>query len=94
MTLTASDVGTFPFNGTATSTTSAASDSAAGTLVITCPGNPDVNGDGEVTVLDITAVAERWDAFDLGNYSALYDLNCNGVIDILDIQTAAGAFGQ
>ncbi|MCO5243795.1 MAG: dockerin type I domain-containing protein [Anaerolineae bacterium] len=45
-----------------------------------------MNGDGEVTVLDITAVAERWDAFDLGNYSALYDLNCNGVIDILDIR--------
>lgn len=80
------DVGTFPFTGTASSTSSPASDSAGGTLIITCPWT-DVDGDGDVTVLDITAVAERWEL--PGNYSALYDLNCNGVIDIVDIQTAA-----
>ena len=61
--------------------------------IVGCP-DADVNGDGEVTVLDITAVAERWNAFDLGNYSALYDLNCDTVIDIVDIQIAAGAFGS
>ena len=59
-----------------------------------CPGDADVDNDGEVTVLDITAVAERWDAFNTNNYSFVHDLNCDGVIDIVDIQSAAGAFGS
>ena len=94
VTVQASQAGTFPFSGQASSASGPANDTAGATLVVVCPGNADVNGDGEVTVLDITAVAERWDAFGLGNYSFVHDLNCDGVIDIVDIQSAAGAFGS
>ncbi|HNS01571.1 MAG TPA: transglutaminase domain-containing protein [Anaerolineae bacterium] len=94
VTLRASQAGVFPFDGQASSDSSPATDSAGAELIVVCPGDADVDNDGDVTVLDITAVAERWDAFDLGNYSFVHDLNCDGVIDIVDIQTAAGAFGS
>jgi hypothetical protein len=60
--------------------------------VVVCPGNPDVNNDGDVTVLDITAVAERW--HNPATYAFLYDLNCDGVINIVDIQLTTAAFGS
>ncbi len=69
-------------------------DTAGAELIVVCPGDADVDDDGEVTVLDITAVAERWNAFDLGNYSFVHDLNCDGVIDIVDIMLATAAFGN
>jgi uncharacterized membrane protein len=94
VTLRASQAGTFPFSGEASSASGPASDTAGAELVVVCPGDADVDKDGEVTVLDITAVAERWNAFGLGNYSFVHDLNCNGVIDIVDIQSAAAAFGS
>jgi hypothetical protein len=94
VTLRASQAGTFPFSGDASSASGPATDTAGAELVVVCPGDADVDDDGEVTVLDITAVAERWNAFDLGNYSFVHDLNCDGVIDIVDIQSAAAAFGS
>ena len=48
--------------------------------------------DCQVTVLDISAVAERW--YNPATYSFLYDLNCDGVISIVDIQLASAAFGS
>lgn len=92
VTVRASQPGTFPFTGTADSTSSAAADTAGATLVVQCPGEADVNNDGQVTVLDIVAIAQRWSAFNANNYSFLHDLNCNGVIDIIDIQRGASAF--
>jgi transglutaminase-like putative cysteine protease/uncharacterized membrane protein len=94
VTLRASQAGLFPFSGQASSASGPASDTAGATLVVVCPGDADVDNDGQVTVLDITAVAERWNAFGAGNYSFVHDLNCDGVIDIVDIQGAAGAFGS
>ncbi|MEI2691379.1 MAG: transglutaminase domain-containing protein [Anaerolineae bacterium] len=94
VTLRASQAGAFPFTGQASSASGPASDTAGADLIVVCPGDADVDNDGEVTVLDITAVAERWNAFGAGNYSFLHDLNCDGVIDIVDIQRAAGGFGN
>jgi hypothetical protein len=94
VTLRASQAGVFPFSGEANSTSGPAADSAGAELIVVCPGDADVDNDGQVTVLDITAVAERWNAFNLGNYSFVHDLNCDGVIDIVDIQRAAAAFGS
>lgn len=51
-----------------------------------------MNNDGDVTVLDITAVAERW--HNPATYAFLYDLNCDGVINIVDIQLTTAAFGS
>jgi hypothetical protein len=90
VTLRASQAGVFPFSGQASSASGPASDTAGATLIVVCPGDADVDNDGQVTVLDITAVAERWNAFGAGNYSFVHDLNCDGVIDIVDIQGAAG----
>jgi hypothetical protein len=94
VTLQASQAGTFPFTGQASSASGPALDTAGAELIVVCPGDADVDDDGEVTVLDITAVAERWNAFDLGNYSFVHDLNCDGVIDIVDIMLATAAFGN
>jgi hypothetical protein len=65
-----------------------------GAVILACPGNPDVTGDGQVSVLDISAVAERWNVFEANNYSFVHDLNCDGMIDIVDIQSTAAAFGN
>ena len=92
VTLRASQAGTFPFSGQANSTSGPAADTAGATLVVVCPGNPDVNNDGDVTVLDISAVAERW--YNPATYTVLHDLNCDGVINIVDIQLATAAFGS
>ncbi len=92
VTLRASQAGMFPFSGEASSTSGPASGTAGAELVVVCPGNPDVNNDGQVTVLDISAVAERW--YNPATYSFLYDLNCDGVISIVDIQLASAAFGS
>ncbi|HSN75502.1 MAG TPA: dockerin type I domain-containing protein, partial [Anaerolineae bacterium] len=92
VTVRASQAGTFPINGQASSTSGPATDTAGATLVVVCPANPDVNNDGEVTVLDITAVAERW--YNPATYSLLHDLNCDGVINIVDIMLATAAFGN
>jgi hypothetical protein len=92
VTLRASQAGVFPFDGQASSASGPATDTAGATLTVVCPANPDVNNDGDVTVLDITAVAERW--YDPATYSLLYDLNCDGVISIVDIQLVTAAFGN
>lgn len=52
-------------------------------------GNHDVNGDGEVTALDIQLVAGDWYRPD---FVPDYDVDCNGVVDVLDIQATAAAW--
>lgn len=65
-------------------------------LVLTCP--LDMNGDGQVTVLDIQDVASRWQAEAAGGppYDVRYDVAPpgapDGVINIADIQRIAAAF--
>jgi len=44
-----------------------------------------------VDVLDITLVARRWN--NAGSYDPAYDLNCDGVIDVVDITLVTAAFG-
>ncbi len=52
----------------------------------------DFNHDGEVDMLDITAVASRWRNAAL--YDPTYDVAApSGVIDIMDIMTVSGHFG-
>ena len=92
VTLRASQAGVFPFSGLASSASGPASDTAGAELIVVCPANPDVNNDGQVTVLDISAVAERW--YNPATYTFLHDLNCDGVISIVDIQLATAAFGS
>ena len=60
--------------------------------VIGCAG--DVNGDGEISVADIQAVAEHWGALSgQPAYASLYDLDGDGDIDVADAQWVAGRFG-
>jgi hypothetical protein len=92
VTLQASQAGVFPFSGQASSSSGPAADSAGAELIVVCPGNPDVNNDGDVTVLDISAIAERW--YNPATYTILHDLNCDGVITVVDIQLATAAFGS
>ena len=49
----------------------------------------DVNGDGEVNILDLVAVAAKFGEKDAGNA----DVNADGVVDIRDLVLVAGAFG-
>ncbi len=55
-----------------------------------CP-DPDVDNDGDVDVADIIAVASRWNA--PASYDTAYDLNCDGVIDMLDVMLVTATFG-
>lgn len=63
--------------------------SAATTLV------GDVNGDCKVNLTDLLLVASRYETA-VGSllYSPRYDLNHDGVINIIDIQTVAAHYGQ
>ncbi|MCX6028765.1 MAG: dockerin type I domain-containing protein [Chloroflexi bacterium] len=64
---------------------------------------PDYDGDGQVTVADVQAVATRWRLtaanFDpdgnpaTPNYAPAFDLDGDGVITVLDIQAAAAQLG-
>ncbi len=49
----------------------------------------DVNGDGEVNILDLVAVAAKFGEKEAGNA----DVNGDGVVDIRDLVLVAGAFG-
>ncbi len=49
----------------------------------------DVNGDGEVNILDLVAVAAKFGEKDAGNA----DVNGDGTVDIRDLVLVAGAFG-
>ena len=49
----------------------------------------DVNGDGEVNILDLVAVAAKFGEKDAGNA----DVNADGTVDIRDLVLVAGAFG-
>ena len=49
----------------------------------------DVNGDGEVNILDLVAVAAKFGEKEAGNA----DVNADGVVDIRDLVLVAGAFG-
>jgi YVTN family beta-propeller protein len=49
----------------------------------------DVNGDGQVDILDLSLVAAHY-----GSAEATADLNGDGVVDILDLTLVAGAYGQ
>jgi hypothetical protein len=55
----------------------------------------DVNGDGEVDILDIVAIAKSFDSH-VGQpkYSILYDMNLDNFIDIVDITMAALNFDK
>jgi hypothetical protein len=54
----------------------------------------DANCDCEVDVADVTAVASRWRcAFGEECYETLYDLNGNGVIDVVDMMTVVSYWG-
>ena len=53
------------------------------------PRKEDVNGDGEVNILDLVAVASKFGQKDAGNA----DVNGDGAVDIRDLVLVAGAFG-
>jgi hypothetical protein len=61
------------------------------------PGGPacalagDLNGDGQVTVLDIQADASAWR---MTNPAFPYDQNNDGDVDVQDIMLVAAAFGS
>jgi hypothetical protein len=52
-------------------------------------GNYDVNGDGQVNVLDIQLAAGDWQRPD---FVPDYDVNCSGGVDIIDVQRVANAW--
>ncbi len=52
-------------------------------------GNYDLNGDGQVTVLDIQLVAGDWRRAD---FVPDFDVDCNGVVNIIDVQKVASAW--
>ena len=55
----------------------------------------DVTGDDLVSVLDVQAIAERWNQVcPAPDYALLYDLNADRIVDVLDIMLAAGDLGQ
>ena len=53
------------------------------------PRKEDVNGDGEVNILDLVAVSSKFGQKDAG----AADVNGDGVVDIRDLVLVAGAFG-
>jgi glucose/arabinose dehydrogenase len=52
-------------------------------------GNFDLNGDGQVDVLDIQLAAGDWQRPD---FVPDYDVDCDGVVDIVDVQSVAAAW--
>ena len=49
----------------------------------------DVNGDGELDVLDIQLVAGDWQRPD---FVPDFDVNCSGAVDVIDVQSVAAAW--
>jgi hypothetical protein len=66
-----------------------------GTLIVQALLITDLDGDGEVTIVDVTMVALAFDSV-AGDpkYSAQADLDHNGVIDIVDVSRVALDFGK
>lgn len=58
-------------------------------LAAACPW--DTNADDRIDILDVQAVAGRWNT-KVGDllYAPKYDFNTDGRIDILDVQAVAG----
>ncbi len=52
-------------------------------------GNFDLNGDGQVDVLDIQLAAGDWQRPD---FVPDFDVDCNGAVDIVDVQSVAAAW--
>ncbi|WP_423226426.1 beta strand repeat-containing protein [Candidatus Amarolinea aalborgensis] len=53
-----------------------------------CPGaHPDVNRSGRVDIVDIMLIAHL-----LGRTPSVYDSNCDGVLDVIDLRAAAAAW--
>ena len=69
----------------------AATDGQGNTSELTsaiCPGaHPDVNRSGRVDMVDIMLIAHL-----LGRTPYLYDSNCDGVLDVIDLRAAAAAW--
>jgi len=66
-----------------------------GTIEIVEPGNPDINGDGIVDIVDIVIVALAFGS-EPGdpNWNPVADLNGDGIVDIVDIVLVAIHFGE
>ena len=59
------------------------------------PPNPDVNGDGEVDILDLAMIARAYGStIGAVEYEAAVDLDQNGVVDIRDVAIAALEYGR
>lgn len=52
------------------------------------PPNPDVNGDGQVNIFDLTAVGGLY-----GQPDGLADVNGDGTVNIFDLTAVGGAYG-
>ena len=66
-----------------------------GTIEVVEPGNPDINGDGIVDIVDIVIVALAFGS-EPGdpNWNPIADLNGDGIVDIVDIVLVAIHFGE
>lgn len=58
-------------------------------VITPVPPNPDVNGDGRVNILDLTAVGGLY-----GQPDGPADVNGNGTVDIFDLTAVGGAYGS
>ena len=56
-----------------------------------CSLPQDINGDGQVTVLDVQADASAWG---MANPTFPYDQNNDGDVDVQDVMLVAAAFGS
>jgi uncharacterized repeat protein (TIGR01451 family) len=71
-------------------------ESSASVTVSTPPGCHDFNQDGQVSALDIQAVADRWRMRDTDpgwGAAQPYDVDGNGIITVLDIMLVAAQWG-
>jgi parallel beta-helix repeat protein len=66
-----------------------------GTIEVVEPGNPDVNGDGIVDIVDVVIVALAFGS-EPGdpNWNPVADLNGDSIVDIVDIVLVAIHFGE